>query len=119
MTHRCNYKDCDKTPEKTPDPDYVFVQCADHRVRYQQVVASQLADWADGKPWHNEEFDECCPDFSCCGHTISPVDVRARFKQATDEGDEATVSEMLMMFLGGALPGDGVHIAGQQKGLDG
>jgi len=117
MTHECSHIDCDVLPEKSPDAAYVFVHCAKHRIRYRQVIADQLDDWVRGKPWHNDEFDECCPDFSCCGRTLSSESVRARFKQATDEGDEATVSEMLMMFLGGCVD-DGVHLAGQQKGLD-
>ena len=26
----------------------------------------QLAAWLEGNSFHNNDRDECCPDFSCC-----------------------------------------------------
>ena len=60
----------------------------------------QLAEWVRGNPIHNEERDECCPDFSCCTGRIAPRDVRERFARAYREGDATTVRQMLVMFLG-------------------
>lgn len=60
----------------------------------------QVALWVEGKSVHNVERDECCPDFSCCGGKLAPLDVRKRFQQAHLEGDEATIMEFLMLFLG-------------------
>lgn len=34
--------------------------------RYRQTVDEQLRLWLQGTSVHNVEFDECCPDFSCC-----------------------------------------------------
>lgn len=111
MKHECNHIDCTEPTEPSPDPAYAFVQCAKHRIQYQEVVARQLDDWVVGRPWHNKEFDECCPDFSCCDSPIAPFSVRLRFKRACVEGDEETKTEMLMMFMGSVL-GDTTYIAG-------
>ncbi len=74
----------------------------------------QLDEWVKGNPIHNDERDECCPDFSCCRKGIAPPKVRERFARAFREDDEATTMQMLMMFLGGCLEDIDVdvHIAG-------
>ena len=59
----------------------------------------QMREWVKGNPIHNEEFDECCPDFSCCTGRISPVEVRERFLKAWEDKDQDTIYEMLGMFL--------------------
>ena len=59
----------------------------------------QLTEWVKGNSIHNQEKDECCPDFSCCTGKIAPKDVRERFAKAYYKKDEKTQNEMLMMFL--------------------
>lgn len=66
----------------------------------------QLNEWVKGNPVHNDERDECCPDFSCCmgNGYITEVSVRKEFAEAYKTGNDAKVHEMLMMFLGQAFP---------------
>ncbi|MHC4864615.1 MAG: hypothetical protein ACYTEX_11050 [Planctomycetota bacterium] len=75
----------------------------------------QLADWVDGKPWC-EEGQDCCPDFACCRgvETIAPQHERERFALAVRDNDEEAKMKMLMGFLGRALAGHNVHIAGDE-----
>lgn len=77
-------------------------------------IEKQLDEWVKGNPLHNEERDECCPDFSCCKGNIAPKDVRERFAKAHYEKDEKTRMKMLMMFLGGAFSDKNIHIAGDE-----
>lgn len=72
----------------------------------------QLKQWLEGNPIHME--DQCCPDFSCCRgiDTIAPLEIRQRFVKATQDGDEAARFEMLGMFLGAAMSGEKVYVAG-------
>ena len=71
----------------------------------------QLDKWVNGEPLHNDERDECCPDFSCCTGIISDESERIRFSKAVYEGDDTVKMEMLMMFLGRALKNEAVYIA--------
>ncbi len=75
-------------------------------------ISEQLDEWVKGNPIHNDERDECCPDFSCCAGKIAPKDERERFAKAHYEGDEATKHQMLMMFLGNAFSNKKIYIAG-------
>ena len=60
----------------------------------------QLAAWVDGRPIHNDERDECCPDFSCCmPELLADEETRIRFSQ----GDSKVRDGYLMMFLGALL----------------
>lgn len=59
----------------------------------------QVREWVKGNPIHNDEFDECCPDFSCCTGRIAPKKVRERFLKAWEDQDTDTMYEMLGMFL--------------------
>jgi len=73
----------------------------------------QLDEWVKGNPVHNDERNECCPDFSCCnGGNIAPREVRERFARAYYEEDRDTQIQMLLMFLGDAFTslGHDVHI---------
>lgn len=63
----------------------------------------QLKLWVDGNPMHNEERDECCPDFSCCSGSISPLAIRKKFAKAYRKNDEKVIYEMLTEFLGKCL----------------
>ena len=95
----------------------------EHRcVRYVGARASeeiessdyQLTEWVAGRPQHNYAVGsggECCPDFSCCQPELL-VDKETR--EAFRDASELVRLEMLGMFLGAMLDGEGknVHIAG-------
>jgi len=72
----------------------------------------QLIEWVKGNPIHNDERDECCPDFSCCNGKLAPPDVRERFAKAYHDNDEETTTQMLMMFLGSAFSNEKIYVAG-------
>lgn len=73
----------------------------------------QIRLWVDGESVHNDETDECCPDFSCCKpENIASVEERKAFLQATLDGDESKRMGMLGMFLSKALSDKKVHIVG-------
>lgn len=79
-------------------------------------VKEQVDEWVKGNPIHNDERDECCPDFSCCnGGVMATRDVRERFSKAYHENDEETQMQMLGMFLGGAFERENVHIVTGDK----
>jgi hypothetical protein len=62
----------------------------------------QLDFWIKGINIHNDERDECCPDFSCCQKKNHwSIEMRELFsKKYREEGEEA-ILPMLMMALGG------------------
>jgi len=72
----------------------------------------QLEEWVKGNPIHNNERNECCPDFSCCCPDLL-ADERTR-KEFAAAGDEKRMA-MLMMFLSAGFASDGqiVRIAGE------
>ena len=80
----------------------------------------QLSLWCSGSSLHNDEKDECCPDFSCCNKDAdTPIEVRERFRKAFKEKDDKTIQGMLGMFLGTAIAAytdKKVHIAGEDTG---
>jgi len=82
----------------------------------------QLYEWVKGNSIHNDETEECCPDFSCCNKNVStPKDVRERFAKAYYEGDEETKMQMLGMFLGNAISTMSekkVYIAGDTPSIE-
>ena len=60
----------------------------------------QIAEWVAGRPVHNKDRDECCPDFSCCTpETLAAEATRIRFRDAS----ENERLSMLAMFLGAAI----------------
>ena len=70
----------------------------------------QVELWVSGESVHNEDMDECCPDFSCCRPELMvDFEVRLRFKEQPGERDG-----MLMQFLGRLVASEGVdaHITG-------
>ena len=76
-----------------------------------QTYEEQLDAWVGGESTHYQGDDGpvCCPDFSCCDHTLlQPVQVRERFRAS----DEAARNRFLVTFLG-ALVRRGVHIVGE------
>ena len=64
----------------------------------------QLELWCNGESVHNDESDECCPDFSFCyKKTNTPIEIRKKFREAHLSGNLELVNEMLMGFLGEML----------------
>lgn len=72
----------------------------------------QLAAWINGDSRHGAgKHKECCPDFSCCRpELLAPKDVRQRFVNATEDERH----KMLFMFLGAAMAGKSVYLAGDE-----
>ncbi len=71
----------------------------------------QKRRWVAGESVHNDERDECCPDFSCCNvELLAPQEEREKFGEATED----LRSAMLSVFLGRMLAAEGVqaYIAG-------
>ena len=79
------------------------------------TVDEQLEQWVAGKSIHNDERDECCPDFSCCEpKLLAPKKVRIAFQAANEE----TRMGILGHFLGASITlaadePEKVYIAGQ------
>jgi hypothetical protein len=60
----------------------------------------QLTLWIEGQSVHNDETDECCPDFSCCNPQIkTPQLAKERFWKAVQEKDKETIIMMHAEFL--------------------
>ena len=49
--------------------------------RYADRVHHQSLAWAQGRPYHNQIDDECCPDFSCCMPALFTKDDDKRWQQ--------------------------------------
>lgn len=63
-------------------------------------IEEQLERWVAGDPVHNDERDECCPDFSCCtSELLAAEEERVKFREATGDARDG----MLATFLGRAL----------------
>ena len=80
----------------------------------------QVKLWVEGKSIHGAgEYDECCPDFSCCRPELQASrEDRERFAKASFAGDEKTTMGMLMDFLARSMTvefGDKVHVAGKGR----
>lgn len=71
----------------------------------------QLALWVNGESVHNDERDECCPDFSCCRPDLL---ARQEDREEFMEGGAIVRDGMLLGFLGALLAADGTnaYIAG-------
>lgn len=59
----------------------------------------QLDLWVEGKSVHNDERDECCPDFSCCGPPIVDKKTRLKFKAANEKERYEMLCEFLARML--------------------
>ena len=42
---------------------------------------TQMVSWAMGRPYHNRQDDECCPDFSCCYPDMFEDDAARRWER--------------------------------------
>jgi hypothetical protein len=77
----------------------------------------QIAKWVKGESVHNDERDECCPDFSCCRpDLLADKETRLRFQRAQQEGRDGLVHGMLMMFLSALVAEKKVYVAGFEHG---
>lgn len=47
---------------------------------YHERARLQCLAWVEGKIYHNQIDDECCPDFSCCIPDLFEVDQTKRWK---------------------------------------
>jgi len=64
------------------------------------TVEEQLENWVNGVSLHNDDRDECCPDFSCCNPDMhTPKEDRELFVKAYRSGNEEVVHKMLIYFL--------------------
>ena len=64
----------------------------------------QLLKWVKGESVHNDELEQCCPDFSCCNSAMNtPLEVRELFMEAHLNDDEKQKMRLLGMFLGQAI----------------
>lgn len=76
-------------------------------------IIEQLDLWVSGNSVHNDEREECCPDFSCCHKEVdTPQAVKELFRTAYLKDNQALIHRLLMEFLGNALGGENVYIAG-------
>lgn len=80
-------------------------------------INEQVDEWVNGNPVHNDERDECCPDFSCCVPEVMASDQeREQFSEAYYNNDTKTQNEMLSNFLQRMVThktSKKVHIAGE------
>jgi len=68
--------------------------------KYVKSLDHQIREWAKGNSTHNHEFNECCPDFSCCkSHLQAPEEVRQIYYNAYSKGDDKTTHRLLGEFL--------------------
>lgn len=86
--------------------DYIVVHKPGYRARQQK----QLDLWVQGTAVHNEVDDECCPDFSCCQQQLL---VAREIREAYATGTPEARDKLLGVFLGEALSGENVYIAGR------
>jgi len=66
----------------------------------------QLALWVEGQSVHDDEHEQCCPDFSCCKpHLQAPKDERWAFLVAHMTEDYETCDRLTIGFLERAMDG--------------
>jgi hypothetical protein len=75
----------------------------------------QLRLWVEGNSVHvgGKQDGRCCPDFSCCNpENKAPKEERELFQDLYLAERHDEYERLLMMFLGRALNGHNVYIAG-------
>jgi len=79
-------------------------------------ILKQLRLWVEGNSVHNEERDECCPDFSCCEPSLlAPKHEREAFEEAYKRNDTEIVNKMLLKFLDRAFSSPEIYIVGSNN----
>lgn len=69
------------------------------------TTENQLQNWVNGRSFHNHTTDEHCPDFSCCIPEIeTPLTEKIKFREAFSSDDDIVQAQMLLVFIGRALP---------------
>lgn len=67
---------------------------------YIMTPLEQLEKWVKGVNVHNEERDECCPDFACCQPNKHwPLSYRKEFKKVYEEQGPEAIEPMLIAGL--------------------
>lgn len=86
---------------------------------YRESVKRQLHLWLHGISEHNTFWDECCPDWSCCGGKLWDLSLRQKFVKAVEQNNEELIMQMCIMSLGNAVEeaglSDEVYIAGDAE----
>lgn len=60
----------------------------------------QLKEWLKGNSIHNDERNECTPDFSCCNEDLLALKlIREEFYDAWNKKDNDTLDKLLGYFL--------------------
>lgn len=68
----------------------------------------QLEQWLVGVSLHNQDRDECCPDFSCCRPKLqADLEQRQKFYDLDKKRDSKGLDKMLMGFLRALLKSEG------------
>ena len=88
------------------------------RLPIETTVLDQLTHWAAGQSQHNDSYNECCPDFSCCNDTVqTPLDERREFLVAHLDKNKRKKNLMLGNFLAGAFAEEKVFVVdGESEG---
>ncbi len=74
------------------------------------TAEEQLDLWLAGQNVHNDERDECCPDFSCCSPANAwPMEKREEFARKYRAGED--ILPMLIGALEAVVPAD-IYVAG-------
>lgn len=74
----------------------------------------QLDRWVAGESVHNEEWNECCPDFSCCRPELLWPRAKREFFRDYPECREEMLFEALAQAIATytAVSGKRVHLTG-------
>lgn len=64
---------------------------------------TQLKRWVKGESIHNDQYDQCVPDFSCCDGKLASKACREEFfgvykARGTSPESEVRFQEMCLMF---------------------
>ena len=62
-------------------------------------TSTQLNKWLKGESIHNDEYNCCCPDLSCCGGELAPKHEREAFIAALYAGNSRLVGILVEGFL--------------------
>lgn len=110
-------KKCGKHYErcKCTDPDWGVKNKGSGKGR-RMKADEQLELWVKGESVHNDERNECCPDFSCCKpNLLAPEHERRAFLEASQKGNHKATTSMLYEFLGRAFSSPAVYVAGYKE----
>lgn len=55
-----------------------------NKTAYLRRVRKQTLAWINGRPYHDQVTDECCPDFSCCEPALFTKDAEQRQREGLE-----------------------------------